>query len=744
MSQVIQAKCPHCQNVLRIPAAWLSQPMRCKHCKKTFQAKPKQAAANSTNVAAVPPKPAPKTKPAELPAPSNAVQAQVPAASPPANQPFRFDDDESPAPSVVRKKKKGGSGTLVLLGVFFILFLVGVTGAGLVLYKIANPDAFAELGKRQANNHDDAKHKTDAGDKVADAAVSTDRTINDASKPTDAGKKPLPKDGVKTPFSSDPFPRRALLISVNNYLMFNTVHYGSAPDSFKGGFPGSSTAVIRERLTRPPMNFPPKQVVELSDGIPAESKTARPHSTQKTVLETTIRDFVETSREQDRVVVLFSGHAAHLEDKSYLVPIDGNLKEVETLLPLKWVYDQLAKCKAQQKVLILDVFRFSPSRGFELPSAGEGDEGTMPEGFDKDLRDPPAGVQVWASCQKEQSAVELEGGSAFLQALCYSLQGGTELTGISIPAQPIPIDALVTKVNQRLNEILLPEKRKQVSVLTGKASDLAVAPNAAEPAREIALKPPVPPGGEAAGHAQVNNILDELKLLPPVRDTRIGEKDLLNAQNLPAFSAAKLAAYKSDGYQNINELKKRYTGNKEMFDKEFPLRAAYFEALNALEESNKIRMREVLQGPIDPKNKAAFLLEQEPIGQSIFKLEQVLAQLREVADNRDAEVSKRWQANFDYTQARLQSRLVYLFEYSYTLGQIRADNLPELEPGQSGWRIGTGKKIAVTESKAKALSKESKKLWERIQTQYPGTPWALLAQRESLMTLGLAWRAKSD
>ena len=58
--------------------------------------------------------------------------------------------------------------------------------------------------------------------------------------------------------------------------------------------------------------------------------------------------------------------------------------------------------------------------------------------------------------------------------------------------------------------------------------------------------------------------------------------------------------------------------------------------------------------------------------------------------------------------------------------------------------LGTGKKIAVTESKAKTLSKDTKKLWERIQGQYPGTPWALLAQRENLITLGLAWRAKSD
>ena len=368
----------------------------------------------------------------------------------------------------------------------------------------------------------------------------------------------------------------------------------------------------------------------------------------------------------------------------------------------------------------------------------------MPESFDKELQNPPAGVQVWSSCQKDQSAVELEGGSAFIQAFSHALQGGPEMTGISSPSQPIPIDTLVVKVNQRLKEMLLPEKRTQQSRLTGKASDAIVAPNPAEPTVEIALKPPTAPGGDAAGIAQVNNILDELRAIPSVRDTRTGDKNLLNAQNLPAFSAKKLDAYKADGYQNITELKKRYNSNKEMFEKEFPLRATYFEALIALEESDKIRMREVLPGPIDPKRKAAFLLEQEPIGQSIFKLELVLAKVKESAEKRDDEVSKRWQANFDYLQARLQSRLVYLFEYSYTLGQIRADNLPELAAGQSGWRIGTGKKIAVTESKAKALAKESKKLWDRIQTQYPGTPWALLAQRESMITLGLAWRAKSD
>jgi len=807
MSNVIQAKCPSCQNTLRIPAEWVSKPMRCKHCKTTFQ--PKEKASANANVAIA--------KPAvPVAAPATAVVKAVPVASAPpkkpSGDPFAFNDDEpEPAPSVARRKPKG-SGTLLLIGVFFFLFLVGAGAATFVVLKARDPglgiepkqiakgdskaDGVAKTdgngkkvdgtpktdgamadGKRDdAAKTDDGPKKTDGA--MSDAALSTKDLIakadgmpkkddgpatdskpktDDAPKKPADGTKPPPfkdlvkkdtkdgkKDGKKSPFTSDPFPRRALLISVNNYLMFNTVHYGSGRDSFKGGFPGSSTAILRERLAAPPMHFPFKQVVELSDGIPPEIKSVKAHSTQRSVIETTIKDFVDTSREQDRIMLLFAGHAVQLEDKAYLIPIDGNLKNPESLVPLKWVYDQLAKCRAQQKVLVLDVFRFSPGRGFELPSAGEGDEGTMPEAFDKELENPPPGVQVWCSCLKEQSSVELEGGSAFLQALCFAMQGTAELTGFSQPSQPIGIESLVVKVNQKLKELLTPEKRTQVSRLTGKASETIVPPNAVEPTVEITLKPPTAAGGDAAGHAQVNNILDEIKLLPSVRETRQGEKALLSASNLPAFGSKKLDAYKPDGYQNIAELQGRYKKDKEAFAKAFPMRAAVFDAVAALEESNQIRMIEVLNGPVNAKDKPGFLKKQSDPGISIFKLEQALAVLKEAGEKRDVETSKRWLANFDYTQARLQSRLVYLFEYSYTLGQIRADNLPELAPGQSGWRIGTGKKIAVTEAKAKALSKDTKKIWDRIQNQYPDTPWALLAQRESMISLGLVWRPKSD
>src|SRR5262249_5385344 len=149
-----------------------------------------------------------------------------------------------------------------------------------------------------------------------------------------------------------------------------------------------------------------------------------------------------------------------------------------------------------------------------------------------------------------------------------------------------------------------------------------------------------------------------------------------------------------------------------------------------------------LNGPIDPKRKAAFLAEQREPGMMIFELEQALGVMQTVADDREKEKSKRWQANFDYTMARLESRIVYLYEYSYALGQIRSESLPELQDGQSGWRVGSRKKVLVPEPKAKKMAKDVGKLWKKIEEEYPGTPWELLARRENLVALGLEWRAK--
>src|SRR5438128_2681323 len=111
MSHVIQAKCPHCSNVLRIPADWLDKAMRCKFCKNTFQAKAKDPAP-ANGYAKVPvAKPA---NPIPVAKPAGAVQASAPvavASRPASGERFDFPDNDPSLPPSVAKPRKKGSGT---------------------------------------------------------------------------------------------------------------------------------------------------------------------------------------------------------------------------------------------------------------------------------------------------------------------------------------------------------------------------------------------------------------------------------------------------------------------------------------------------------------------------------------------------------------------------------------------------------------------------------------------------------
>ena len=94
--------------------------------------------------------------------------------------------------------------------------------------------------------------------------------------------------------------------------------------------------------------------------------------------------------------------------------------------------------------------------------------------------------------------------------------------------------------------------------------------------------------------------------------------------------------------------------------------------------------------------------------------------------------------------ARLKARLVYLNEYNEILAKVRGDSLPELGPGDTGFRVGFSMKLSTKESEYKKMEKEVKKSLEAITRNHPDTPWAVIAERESMTALGLSWRAGRD
>src|SRR5262249_19772768 len=157
----------------------------------------------------------------------------------------------------------------------------------------------------------------------------------------------------------------------------------------------------------------------------------------KPVIEENIAKFLGECRSQDRAMLLFIGYAVEKEDQVYLMSIEGEADNKDTLIPLTWVYQQMAKCPARQKVLVLDVSRLNLARGLERPGSGP-----MGEKLDALLQNPPAGVQVWSACTKDQYSYEFEDGTMNDGLFSHSIQQALSrgLGGvIQKPEDPIPL-----------------------------------------------------------------------------------------------------------------------------------------------------------------------------------------------------------------------------------------------------------------------------------------------------------------
>ena len=136
-----------------------------------------------------------------------------------------------------------------------------------------------------------------------------------------------------------------------------------------------------------------------------------------------------------------------------------------------------------------------------------------------------------------------------------------------------------------------------------------------------------------------------------------------------------------------------------------PLRCRGGGHARVLNDNAKFVMKESLTnpgGPITGAIKNAFLKDQEQPGMAILALETALGKLKKVGGERDKELSKRWQAHYEYALARLQARLVYTYEYDFCLAGVRTDRLPELNPAiHNGWRVASTEKVNATSKEAK-------------------------------------------
>src|SRR5262245_42442902 len=743
MPTTLLAKCPGCKKDVRLPEDWASRTVRCKFCGMVSQARPnpavtarKQTAVASAAVTVPEPAPAPNPVVANWPALAETVPAvttpelvfthhQEPAAATRTSaSPFDHWDTMLDEPAVAsaatsggfRPRKKSWTPVIVVLG---LLVLVGgaIGGGGYFLYPlIKNAGAVANASNK-------------SGTQIA----ATD-----------------PNSGA--PVANQPqCPRRILGICVNNYLFANPTSYGYDPR-------GTVRRDFGALLTRfgDKLKIPRGQIYELSDGaigrsdyvlggaaaqhrvpkllkdwrvildVAEHASSDSPPVPLKPIIEQTITRFVETSRAQDRVILIFGGHAVEAEGKVYVAAMEGDLEDANTLIPLDWVYQQLDKCPAQQKLFIVDVGRYDRARGLERPHGGK-----MSAKMEAALKNPPAGVQVWSACSTDQYSYEFDDyasyqgfdvkGGAFLSIFFKMFRDGTG--DIPRPESPIPVESMAAKVNEdvkKMFEATVEDEKKekvtrpeQTPFLAGKPKEDEVAYNPDEPlAAPVAI--PTPTQVFAKGLAprrDVSMLLGEIQS-PPIKPGRETDSDVSFGGVVP-FSAETMDKYKSDGRSYV----------KIMRDPErYPLRVATIKAIEKLRELGKTgseNLPEELQNPATDAFKATLRNLQKGPARVMNDLREIMEDLERAGEERKEEKSKRWQVHYDFALAMVKAKYAYTHEYSLMTGEIRRDALPELPKGAGwGWRLASNSTMK-SDADVREQRDASRKLLRKIIKENP-------------------------
>jgi hypothetical protein len=620
--------------------------------------------------------------------------------------PSPFDELEDGGDDPQRRRHRRNPNASILLGVSLVLLVL--VGVSVTVFAV-------KFGGKLSNLTGETKREKDEPTKVV--------TV----KERDANE-PAPAEVFD---KNVPFPRRALLISVHNYLFANPVG-GGMPS-----FGSRNIAGLPDKLSNG-LRIPHNQIAHLSDAAPRGQ--ARPPL--KGVIEQTITQFLASCRAQDRVMVFFVGHAVDLGEEAFLVPLEGELDRPETLIPLKWVYGELAKCPARQKVFVLDTCRLNPVAGVERP----GGEPMGPK-LAAAIQAPPAGVQVWSACGPSQQSYETEQDAmgVFLDELQATLELASEgklklQEHIQNPRDPLPLEKLKEEVDSRMEKELKPQKLPQTSQLAGKPAEAGAEFDPSVP-------PPPAPTLAAAPAPLPPKMLVELKKLfadvvtPPVKPSM--HETGINFNLLPPFDEKKIEEYLTEADKET-ELQKTVRKTRALLfavsgfsppEQLAPLVRAEMKTLRA----NLTILRDGYRAPGNENQfKNQVLNDERDVARIMAKLNAALEDMKNVSDQRDSE-PKRWQASYDFILARLESEIAYLYEYQSMLGQMRKEFPPRDPELHGGWKLAATTTL-TGDSAGKKLAASSRKALDKLAKEHAGTPWEVLAKRAKLTALGLEWK----
>ncbi|TWT51636.1 hypothetical protein KOR42_35240 [Thalassoglobus neptunius] len=134
---------------------------------------------------------------------------------------------------------------------------------------------------------------------------------------------------------------------------------------------------------------------------------------------------------------------------------------------------------------------------------------------------------------------------------------------------------------------------------------------------------------------------------------------------------------------------------------------------------------------------------QKPVAEIDYKLRRFYEALSAGKEDRDKIRESRWQAAFDLAMGRILAMRVRYFGYNQMLANMKVSPKSFEKEDSNMWRLVPDDDILSGPEMRKAAATAQEYL-KRVIDDHPGTPWALLAERELSSKLGWSWHEFSQ
>lgn len=130
---------------------------------------------------------------------------------------------------------------------------------------------------------------------------------------------------------------------------------------------------------------------------------------------------------------------------------------------------------------------------------------------------------------------------------------------------------------------------------------------------------------------------------------------------------------------------------------------------------------------------------QKPLARFDYHLDEMLTVLAIGEKDRPKLKSPRWQASFDLAMGRLLAMRVRSFGYNVVLAQMKAVPKTFSNKKSNTWELVPAPEVEAG-PQVKKMSQKATEYLTRVIDEHPGTPWAMLAERELSSPMGWKWK----